>query len=586
MRRLRLAAELGLVMAAAGCSSNGIVSPPPPPPPPPPAAASCSSVAALQLSVGEHQVIDPASTGGCVRVPAAGASGAEYVVVVTSTTGVRSQAGVSGSYYVRTSNPTSSIVAGGAPAAGPTLAPATGIGGLGFPVAPRLGQGPASTAFHDMLRRREAALAADPTNRAAPSAGPARAPAAGPPSVGDVRTFKACKEITCSQFDSVVATARFVGTKAAIYMDNTVPTADTLQDADYQNLGQAFDTYHYPIDLAAFGAESDLDQNGRIVILMTDAVNNLTPDCTNGRVLGYFFGLDLITTGSQAANSNKGEVFYTFVPSGSTAKCSAVSRSQALGVIKPTLIHELQHMISWNQRVIVRGGQAEETWLNEAMSHFAEELGGRLIPNTECVGFNSCRSQYISGDIINTHDYLADTESQFLVYPISSNGTLEERGASWNFLRWTIDQFATDTIIGSDLTKNLVTGPGGAATFASLTGVPFSQLVTEWLLATYLDDKAGFVPISDRLRFKSWGLRAIYENPLNAQIFPDGFPLKPDSTSGTYTHSGTLRGGSGRHFRLIQAANGPGIDFQVLKDSAGNGLDPVLVPRIGIARVR
>ncbi|MEZ4457291.1 MAG: hypothetical protein R2882_12210 [Gemmatimonadales bacterium] len=113
----------------------------------------------------------------------------------------------------------------------------------------------------------------------------------------------------------MTATARYVGTKAAIYMDNTVPTNDTLLAADYADLGQTFDQYHYPIDSAAFGSESDLDNNQRIVILMTDAVNSLTPDCTNGRILGYFFGLDLITTGTQSANSNKGEVFYTFVPS-------------------------------------------------------------------------------------------------------------------------------------------------------------------------------------------------------------------------------------------------------------------------------
>ncbi len=588
MGRHRFEAWLGLAVLVAGCGGDS-GGPNPPPPPPPPAAASCSSVTPVQLSVGQHLVIDPAQTSGCVRVPVAGPSGAEYVVVVTATTPIRSAAGVSGSYSVRTNNPAASLVAGAAEPAGPAAPPTLGVGGQGFRVEPRLGQGPVSAAFHQMLRQREAALAADPSNFGRPAAGVQRASAAGPPVVGDVRTFKTCKDVNCTQFDDVPATARFVGTKAAIYMDNAVSTADTLRDADYQDLARTFDTYHYPIDLAAFGAESDLDLNQRIVILMTDAVNKLTPDCTNGRVLGYFFGLDLITTGPQAVNSNKGEVFYTFRPSPGTTTCTAVGRSQALGAIKPTLIHELQHMISWNQRVILGNGQAEETWLNEAMSHFAEELGGRQIPAAECTApFTSCRSQYISGDIINTYDYLKDTESHFLIYPTTSNGSLEERGASWNFLRWVIDQFATDTLLGSDLTKRLVVGPGGAATFTSLTGEPFSKLVTEWLLAAYLDDRPGFTPLSDRLRFKSWGLRAIYENPLN-QAPPgpfSGFPLKPDSTSGSYTRTGTLRGGSGRHFRLIQAANGAAIDFQVLKDLQGNALDPALVPRIGIARVR
>lgn len=443
--------------------------------------------------------------------------------------------------------------------------------------------------FHMMLRDREAALSADPKNRAIMAA--PRAPAA-PPTVGDVRTFKVCKNLTCSLFEDVPATARYVGTKAAIYMDNAAPpTADTLREADYQDLGVTFDTYHYPIDAAAFGTESDIDNNERIVILMTKAVNNLTPDCTNGRVLGYFFGLDLITTGTQAANSNKGEIFYTFVPSTSTSTCQAINRVQTLYSVKPTLIHELQHMISWNKRVIQGAGNAEETWLNEGMSHFAEELGGRAIPADKCPPPSgssppSCRSQYISGDIFNTHDYLTATEDNFLIYPTSSNGTLEERGASWYFLRWVIDQFATDTIAGSDLTPFLVTGPGGAQTIVARTGQTFSQLVPEWLLATYLDDLPSFTGASPRLRFKSWGLRSIYTDPRNSSVFPDGFPLRPDSTSGAYTKAGILRGGSGRHFRLIQAANGPGIDFQLVKDATGAAIDPALVARIGIARIR
>ena len=563
----------GVVLA--GCGNEPTPPPPPPPPPPPSPVAQCGSQTPLQLSVGQHQVIDPAATNGCVRVPQAGLVGAEYIVVVASAASNRSTAGISGGYFVRSSNPGASSVASAAPS-------------LVDAVEPPPTRTSVADQFHMMLRQREAALAADPSNRTITAA----SAAAVPPIVGDVRTFKACKNLACNLFDDVTATARYVGTKAAIYMDNAAPaTADTLQDPDYQDLGSTFDTYHYPIDAAAFGTESDIDNNDRIVILMTKSVNALTPDCTNGRVLGYFFGLDLITTGSQAVNSNKAEIFYTFVPAPSTPTCTAINRVQTLYSAKPTLIHELQHMISWNKRVIQGSGNAEETWLNEAMSHFAEELGGRLIPVDKCpppTGASppSCRSQYISGDIINTHDYLEATEDNFLIYPTSSNGTLEERGASWNFLRWVIDQFATDTIIGSDLTPSLVIGPGGAATIAARTGQSFAQLVPEWLLAAYLDDLPTFSGASARLRFKSWGLRSIYNDSRNAQILPNGFPLRPDSTSGAYTRTGTLRGGSGRHFRLIQQANGPGIDFQLLKDATGTVIDPALVARIGIARIR
>ncbi|MEO8448964.1 MAG: hypothetical protein ABI647_04180 [Gemmatimonadota bacterium] len=521
--------------------------------------------------MGEHQVIDPTQTSGCVRVPAAAAAGAEYIVDVVSTAPNRTNLGVSGPFYIRTAVPGATT----APQATANAAPA--IRGSLHPLS-------AQGQFDLMLREKERAIAADPRYRAVPRPGPKVA--AAPPLVGDQKTFKSCQNLQCSTFVDVAATARFVGTHAAIYMDNSVPQNDTLQAVDYADLGNTFDTYHYPIDVTAFGSESDIDNNQRVIILLTDAVNNLTPDCTNGRVLGYFFGGDL---SPGFANSNNGEVFYALVPSPATAQCTAISRSTALNNIKPTLIHEFQHMISYNQHVLVRFGASEETWLNEALSHFAEELGGRIIPNSECPNppFSSCRSQYISGDIFNSYDYLADTEAEFLIYPTSSNGTLEERGASWYFVRWVLDQFATDTILGTDLTLKLVNTPAtGVVNISTATGGDFSTMVPQWLLAAYLDDLPNFTPLSDRIKFKSWGLRAIWLNPANAQAFPNGFPLKPDSTSGAYTHSGTLRGGSGFHLRLIQQANGAAIDVQAVRTSAGEVLDPALQARIGIARVR
>jgi len=562
-RLVGAAAAAALVMAGCG----GEPTDPPPPPPPPPVALDCSGVAPVQLSVGQHAVIDPATTKGCIRVPAAGANGAEYIVVAASTSPQRTEFGVSGSYHLRAANP-------GASAAPPSTVPA---------LAPALAQRAPSVAeaFHDHLRRLESQYAADRSTRIAlaPSIVPA------PPSVGNARTFKVCGDLQCNSFVDVTATARHVGNHAAIYMDNTVPTADTLQEADYDALGNTFDTWLYPFDSTNFGMESDIDNNQRIVILMTDAVNDLTPDCTNGRILGYFFGADL----QNVPNSNQSEVFYTFVPKPATEKCSALSRQTAVNALKPTLVHELQHMISWNQRVIVRAGPSEQIWLNEALSHFAEELAGRQVPTAECTasGYSSCRSQYISSNIFNAYDYLENPEATFLVAPASSNATLTERGAGWLFLRWVIDQYATDTIIGADLTRQLVgTTAVGVSNIVGVTGGDFSTMVVEWLLASYLDDRADLTtPSSARLRYKSWGLRSIFEDPRNSQFF-SGYPLVPPSTSGTYAASGTLRGGSGRHLLLTQAANGAAIDVQLVRNTNGDVIDPNLVPRLGIARTR
>jgi len=561
--------SFSLAAVITGCGGGDPITPPPPPPPPGTPSVVCASKPTTQLAAGQHVIIDPIATSGCLRLPAAGASGAEYLLVIASTSGARSSTGIQGAYVLRASTPASAS-AEQSPASAPVMTPR---------------RRSVAAEFDAMLRERERELAA--SRGAVPAAPPAGNVVAAPPVVGEVKSFKVCSNLQCTAFGTVMATARFVGQHAAVFIDNEVPLNDPLQPADAAELGTAFDTYHYPIDTTAFGRESDLDQNGVVIILMTDAVNALTPDCTNGRVVGYFFGGDLLT----GPNSNNGEVFYTLVPAPSTSMCTAITRRQAIDNLKPTLIHEFQHMISFNQHVLVRSGNSEETWFNESLSHVAEELGGRLVPNSECTPtFTSCRSQYTSGNILNAYDYLKDTESEFLVFPTSSGGTLPERGAAWLFTRWILDQFAVDTILGTDLTRALVqTSLVGAANIQAVTGSTLATEVPQWLMAVYLDDGPDLpVEPTGRLRYKSWGLRAIWTNPLNqAPNGPfNGFPLVPLQIAGSLSHPGTLRGGSGRHFVVIQQANGSAIDMLAVRTTANDLIDALLQPRVGVVRIR
>ena len=52
-----------------------------------PTAAGCSGASTTQLAAGSHVVIDPSAGGGCVRLPAAGASGARHLLMAFSGTG-------------------------------------------------------------------------------------------------------------------------------------------------------------------------------------------------------------------------------------------------------------------------------------------------------------------------------------------------------------------------------------------------------------------------------------------------------------------------------------------------------------------
>ena len=556
----RLAVLAALFWAA--CGDGGVD--------PPDDESNCEDAQLVTLTVGQHAVIDPATSGGCVAIAAESGGEREYLISLSSGAGQVTASGVSGSYAIRI-----------APTGAATSAPATATPQASARVNPRNESAPA--AFHRMLRERERELSAIPGNRIFAPTSPAQTV---PPVVGAQGTFNVCRTTQCNTFDQVTATAKAVGTKVAIYQDNTVPGTDPLQQEDFDELARTFDLYHHPIDIAAFGAESDLDANGVVIVLLTDAVNALTPDCTNGRILGYFWGGDMLVN---QTGSNRAEIFYAMVPAPNQGSCTGATRENTLSRLKPTLIHEFQHMISFNQHGLVRNSPSEVTWLNEGLSHFAEELAGTKIPNSECEGFVSCRSQYTSSDLFNAYDYMSDTEAHFLVSPSSSNGSLEERGAGWLFVRWLADQFGTDAD-GSNVTKALVaTSQTGAANVASVAGQPFETLVAEWQLALYLDDLPGFTPLSNRLQYSSWGFRTIFANNCCGpdEPFERAFPFTPtDASDMPFTQSGTLRGGSGTHFSLVLPAGSPEVEIAVTRTSGGPALDPALVARIAIARIR
>ncbi len=69
------AATMALV---AGCSNSTALTSP--------TGSGCSGASTTQLAAGAHVVIDPSASGGCVRLPAAGASGARHLLMAFSGT--------------------------------------------------------------------------------------------------------------------------------------------------------------------------------------------------------------------------------------------------------------------------------------------------------------------------------------------------------------------------------------------------------------------------------------------------------------------------------------------------------------------
>src|SRR5207302_3286611 len=139
----------------------------------------------------------------------------------------------------------------------------------------------------------------------------------------------------------------------------------------------------------------------------------------------------------------------------------------------------------FNQHVLLRGQEAEVLWLNEGMSHLAEELGGRSF------GLGTSQfSDFAIGDVFNAYQYLDAPGDHFLL-ATEGIGTLAERGAMWLFVRYLVDQYAADQSLtaGDLVTRQLdQTTLTGAANVEHVTGRPFAETVAHWALANYVSD--------------------------------------------------------------------------------------------------
>jgi hypothetical protein len=524
----------------------------------------CTDTSLEVLAVGEHRILDPTQDDACIRLPQADGAGAEYLYVPVATEGAETPQGVSADYSLT-----------GASAL--TEPPAA----LRSPLLSAFRPPLAAAGFHAMLRARERALSQSPSAALFQEGGAARAVAV-PPVVGEQRTFNVCTTRECNAFTAVVSTARFVGQKVAIFLDNAAP-AGGYDDTDLTDVGNLFDDHLYPIDTTAFGRESDVDGNEVVIVLLTPRVNALAPECnaTGSVILGYFFGADLLPVSTGNPGSNFAEIFYGLVPDPSNPACD-ISLDFARSRLPVTFIHEFQHMISFNQHRLVRGGGSEDTWLNEGLSHFAEELAGRSVPDVECPVTMSCRDDFLRGNLENAFEYLGSPEDHFLIEPGNSSGELAERGANWLFVRWLVDHFASDSVLGTDLTRRLVaTNQLGAANVLAQTGVAFSVIVPEWQMTNYLDNLPEFNQPSTRLRYKTWNFR----DP--AQTFGSAYPLAPDITDGAgFSRTGVLRAGSGRHVLVTQADDAAAVDLRLTSSSGTEPVSSSADPRIGLVRVR
>ncbi len=361
----------------------------------------------------------------------------------------------------------------------------------------------------------------------------------------------------CRDFIPIRAVTRVVSTRSVILEDIASPPGK-LSTADYQGIAAEFDAVIYPTDTLWFGAPTDINSDQRVSIVYTPEVNKLTPANSSGIVGGFFFGGDLIrrteypTTSECRAQTNEQEIFYIIAPDPQgTINGNQRTTAGVRQVTRGTIAHEFQHMINQGVRQYNPLVKAFETpWLNEALSHFAEEVVGRVVR-----GFSeteSLNSAMINPSTTDQNDYTAffrQNQTRFRFWALRpdtasptstrARNELASRGAAWALLRYATDHYSNGN--PRSFTRRLAIGPETDITNLVLrsSNRPFDEILGGWLIANYTDN-LNIPGLNARYSYLTWDMRdvlsAVNNNtyPLLVSTLPGPFTSQAFSGSGAY----------------------------------------------------
>ena len=392
------------------------------------------------------------------------------------------------------------------------------------------------------------------------------------PALGSIRVFHVVNRLIVSvpqlsnpaNFDEVDARLRYKGDHTLIYVD-TRAEGPNLPDDLVQDVGDRFDEQTYDVDRAAFGAESDIDGNGRIIVLMTATVNALNTQASvdAGSILsGFFYGIDLQFDPVLNPFANDAEIFYSAVPDpGKVFSPAPIGGVGFAAFLDGVLAHEFEHMINAGRR-LTKGALPEVVWLDEGLAHYAETLNGVTFQGSPDLQ-NSLRSAL----------WLQKPYAQSVV---SGSDNLEQRGAAWLLVAYLVDQY------GEDVLRDLVEGPfTGIPNVENAADTSFEFLFYRFTAALLLDgeglasDPFFDIPSLDlRQRFQS--AKQFWAGTSPPRLPGSFLGVRASTVPGSLSAAGvTLSGGSPAYFEV--SATGPGTHPVVVRADRQSNLQVTII---------
>lgn len=387
--------------------------------------------------------------------------------------------------------------------------------------------------------------------------------------IGDIVKLNANASVACSSPDTRKGKIVAIGSRAMIVSDMDNPNGG-YTDAEYASIAATFDTLVFPMDTGAFGAPSNISPYGKIILFYTRAVNALTPEKAGYTIGGFFFARDLYPktarSGLQACPaSNENEMFYLLVPDpDGTVNGNRRTKSEVTLLNLTTIAHELQHLINSSRRLYVNAGAVinEQTWLDEGLSHIAEELlyfriGGFSSRQNLSIGdvsANQAQSEqfrnYASQNFSRLYNFLVAPETNS---PYAPNDSLSTRGAIWSFLRYAAGRQGVggEAQFFHALVNSTATGVANLQTV--LSGSRFADYLRDWTVALIADDytNATTVALGPAYTIPAWNLRSIYPALRFVGGLPLGvYPIATRSLRSNVPHRIMLAGGTSSYVRF------------------------------------
>ena len=212
-----------------------------------------------------------------------------------------------------------------------------------------------------------------------------------------------------------------------------------------EQLKEALDLFagDYPVLVETFGAPSDVDGDGRVAVLVTHLIDDADA--------GGQFRASSVLPREAGGDGNMIDLMW-------------VNPLYPAESYRSLLAHEFQHLVNFNQHVLVRRGISEASWLNEGLSHLAEDL---------------VADPHVSGNYSLVRSFLEEPGAVGLAgeYMIDS----PTRGAAYLFVRSLVD------LLGERVLLRLVqTSLVDRDNVEAASGESFTDLLARWGAQLYI----------------------------------------------------------------------------------------------------